>query len=286
LDALEQATRALRDAPVPAGPPPRLVASTLEALQSLNASPDDVLRRERRRIMFRIARYGGLAAAVALLAVAAAIFWLLDRAGGPAFADVVQNVTKAKSVSFTVWQKLTPQSAPLEQRWYFQGDAMRLEIPGTQEGFKAKEPVLQVIIADLKAKKALRLDFVQKSFGWMDIEKNVAEQYVNPIEQFRHLKDKDAERVGDEELGGRKVQVYRLKKLNLFKARGKLEEGESAKLWVDPRSGLPVRMELESWTADRKGKTVLLFKNFTWNEPLAPELFRLEVPKGFTVQQR
>jgi len=41
---------------------------------------------------------------------------------------------------------------------------------------------------------------------------------------------------------------------------------------------------LESWNADHKGKMMLIFDQFTWNETLAPEMFRLEIPKGFTVQ--
>jgi uncharacterized membrane protein YgdD (TMEM256/DUF423 family) len=73
-DVLDRATAALRDAAAPEGPPPGLVASTVEALQSLNPTPDAVRLRERRRTMLYLARYGGLAAAVVLLAVAAGAF--------------------------------------------------------------------------------------------------------------------------------------------------------------------------------------------------------------------
>jgi outer membrane lipoprotein-sorting protein len=285
-DVLDRATGALRDAPVPGGPPPWLVASTLRALQPPGAAPDAVRRRERRRIMFRIIRYGGLAAAAVLVGVAIAALALLDRAAGPAFADVLENVKKARSVSFTVLQQRTAASPPLESRWYFQGDAMRLEVLGTPEAADAPKPPLQVVIADLKEKKALRLDFVRKSYGWMTIDEEVAHQFANPIEQLRQLKDQDAERQGDEELDGRKVQVYRLKGLDLFMARGKVEEGESAKLWVDPRSGLPVRLALESSIPSGKGKAVVVLSSFTWNEPIAPEMFRMEVPEGFTTRQK
>jgi outer membrane lipoprotein-sorting protein len=285
-DGLERALAVLRAAPVPDGPPPHLVASTVEALRSRETPPDTVRPSERRRIMFRIARYSGLAAASVFLVVAAGFFWLWNSHPGLAFGDVVENVKKAKSVTFTCTQKLTPHSPVLKQRWYLQDNKMRLELPGVQESFRANEPVLMAIIADFDKKKVLRLDFVRKLAQRWDITKDITKHWVNPIDQLRRLKDQDAERLADEKLDGRPVQVYRLKKLHIWNADQDVKEGELAKVWVDPKSGLPVRFLIESWNADHKGKTRLVFADFVWNKPLAPEMFKLEVPKGFTLDNK
>jgi outer membrane lipoprotein-sorting protein len=235
--------------------------------------------------MIRIARYGSVATAAAVLLALVVSFLVLDRNAPLAFGQVVENVKKAKSVSFTLKQKLTPESQSLEQKWFLLGDSIRMEIPGTQEAFHAEEGTILAAIGNLKEKKALQLDFVRKTAQWLDIEKNVPKQFANPIDRLRQLKDQDAKRVADEELDGRKTHVYELAKLDFFGGKGKIEEGESAKVWVDPKSGLPVRIVIEGWNADKKAKMKLIFEQFTWNEELAPEMFKLEVPKGFTVEE-
>jgi outer membrane lipoprotein-sorting protein len=63
-----------------------------------------------------------------------------------------------------------------------------------------------------------------------------------------------------------------------------VDEGETATLWVDPDSGLPVRIELVSLSADRKDKALLIFDQLTWNESLDAALFELEPTEGFTRQ--
>ena len=57
---------------------------------------------------------------------------------------------------------------------------------------------------------------------------------------LRQLKDQDAERIGEEVLDGRRTQVYRLKKADFMDLR--ITEPEVAKVWVDPKTSLPVRI--------------------------------------------
>jgi outer membrane lipoprotein-sorting protein len=284
-DLVDQAAdtlrQALRDTPVPAGPPDDLAAATIEALRS-RGSPPDAARRGGRRAIVRLARYGGLAAAALLLAAAGASLWLLDRSAPPAFGQVVDNVKKARSVTFTLRQKLTPQSPTLEQKWYLQGDAARLEIPGTQGDIHSDLPVLMAVVVDYRRKKAVELDFVHKTARERDLSDRMARDFSNPIEGLRRLTDKDAERVGEDQLDGRKMLVYRLKRLDFLGMKGTVEEGETAKVWVDAASALPARIVIEAFTADRKGQSSLIFEKFAWNEPLAANLFRLDVPEGFT----
>jgi outer membrane lipoprotein-sorting protein len=79
-------------------------------------------------------------------------------------------------------------------------------------------------------------------------------------------------------LDGRKTQVYRIKKAEVFMGL-RLTEGETAKLWVDAKTGLPVRIAVGD--PSDKDKRFIVFEQFAWNEALDPDLFSLEVPKGF-----
>lgn len=100
VDDLDLATAALRDMSIPDGPPSQLMASTVEALQSASIPPDVIRLNERKQKMFRLIRYSGAAAAVALLAVLAGWLFLMDGTASPVFADVVKKIKNAKSVTF------------------------------------------------------------------------------------------------------------------------------------------------------------------------------------------
>ncbi len=57
---------------------------------------------------------------------------------------------------------------------------------------------------------------------------------------------------------------------------------ESAKLWVDPKTGLPVRIAVGD-PAD-KDKQFIVFEQFSWNQQLDQAMFKLEVPNGFPLK--
>jgi hypothetical protein len=293
MDLLDQAVRALRDEAVPEGPPAQVVASTVEALQTTTASPEVVRLLQTRRLMIRIARYGSIATAAAVLLALGGVM-LLHRNAALAFGEVVERVKEAKSVTFITKMPgiLQGKKGIKQQKFYIQGDAYRMEIPSAQEGAQVPPdapPVLLAIIADAKQKKALQLDFVRKTAqimkgdekGWQEMAKGLA----NPVEQLRLLKDEDAERIGEEVLNGRKTQVYRLKKTDIFMGV-RVTEPEVAKVWVDPKTSLPVRFAVERPADGGKVETVIVFEQFTWNKDRDPNLFKVEVPKGFTLKDK
>src|SRR5947208_5478265 len=108
IDVLDRATAALRNASVSEPPPERIVAATMETLNSRFSQAEinspEILRREndRRQRMFRIARYSSLAAALLLAAVGASLALLWDRGASTAFGQVIENMKKATSVSCTI----------------------------------------------------------------------------------------------------------------------------------------------------------------------------------------
>jgi outer membrane lipoprotein-sorting protein len=270
---LDRATQAMRAVPTPAGPPADVVARALEALNAASISPDIVRLRERRKLMFRILRYS-TGAVAGLLAIVAGTIWLMDRNASVSFAQVVDNVQKAKSVSFVLKQKLGGQPE-LESRMFIQGDFFRYELDGPPP-----MGTMLIMIVNGNERKGLQLDVARKIATKIDLEGRVpAEELREPIERLRNLKANANDNVtalGDEELNGRKCQVYQVK--------GRIKEAsrfvpDEFKLWVDAKSGWPVRIQ----AAD--AQTSLTFELFKWDEPLRDELFSLKVPRGYLLEQ-
>jgi len=291
-DLLDEAVRALREEAVPEGPPAPLVASTIESLQKTMMSPEVVRQERRSKLMIRIARYGTLATAAAVML---AVGVSLIHPSPLAFGQVIENVKRAKSVTFVTKMPTIIRGSErgvLHQKWYIQGEHYRLEIPSAQEGvdIPADAPsVMLALIADSKQKKSLQIDFVRKTAKFLDIDEKRWKQMAqaNPIDKLRQLKNDDAEPIGQEVFDGRKTQVYRLKKADYLELR--LGEGDTAKLWADPKTGLPVRIRIDGQTPASRGqndKTFLIFEQFTWDENLDPSLFKLEAPEGFTLEQK
>jgi outer membrane lipoprotein-sorting protein len=269
------AAEVLRNTAIPTGPPEDLVRETLARLRSEELTWEANRLRERRRIMFRIARYGGLAAAAAAVVVVLSSLWLMHQSATPAFADVVANVQKAKSVTFRMTQKLTPHSPTLHSKGYLQGDNARLELLDPQD------KVVEAFVVDLHNKKGMRLNFVNKTAQPISVDKKMPVGF-NPIDDLRKAKDSDAKLIGNEDLNARKTWVYEFTQLHVLGLSGKVKEGETAKLWVDAASGLPARMVIEvSSMTGGKFKSSLIFEDFEWNKPLSADFFKLEVPPGF-----
>jgi dipeptidyl aminopeptidase/acylaminoacyl peptidase len=100
----------------------------------------------------------------------------------------------------------------------------------------------------------------------------------DPIDQLRNLKEdaKDhAKSLGDEVVGGRKCHVYQIKGLTKPLWIG----GDQFTLWADAKTGLPVKIH----AGDEH--TSVTFEDFQWNEPLKEDLFSLEIPKGYTLEE-
>jgi len=228
--------------------------------------------------MIRLARYSGMSAAALVLAALLGGLFLMDRTSTVAFADVadvIKNVKQAKSVTLTSRQKFGNQPE-FTFKWSMQGNAVRMEIPD------------QLIhIADLKKKKGLQINIPRKTAYEFPLEKPVAGAFANPVDQIRRVNAKDAERIGEERLDGRKTIVYRFEKIDFLGAKGK----GRMKVWVDPKTKLPVRIRIGMNTRrgakpqDRPFDTVMTLEDFEWNKSLDPKLFRLKVPDGYTVKQ-
>ena len=266
-ELLARATNALRDGQPSDAPPPELVASTLERMRLLDSQPtttthepDAVRLAERRQLMFRIARYSSAIAAAIVVAVFSWLFFADQTTA--AFAGVIENVKEAKSVTLTNKQTIGI-GRTMDTKMYFEGKKMRLEIPG-----------VMAYVADFGAATAYELDLVRKSARSIPVNAGIP----NPVEQLRKVKPDDARLIGEEQIGGRKVQVYQVDKVDFLDAKG---QGQM-KIWVDLETDLPVKLLVDNPNAERSKRTTLNFTDIVWNQELDDSLF--QVPADFTAK--
>lgn len=282
-------------------------APTVEAPASPAATPDTVRLHERKRTMFRIARYSSIAAAAVVVSVVAGYSLPVHPTASVTFAQVIENVTKAESISFVFRQKIGSQPV-MVSRMYMQRDRLRMDLVGAEitadlagsqaEGAKKlKElreggnlPVLLTLIGDTSRKDAIELDHFRKTAVkskrmYIRAEAGIPQ---NLVEQFRNVKGEDAELVGEHQRDGRKVLAYRLTKLDLPSFMARKEPGDQMEMtvWADAKTGLPVRIRVEgALSATRDDHSFFDWDEFAWNQPLDPGLFSLEVPEGYAVKE-
>lgn len=264
-DLLDRASEALRQSPIPAGPSRELVASTIERLQMEipSTDPPDLVRlAQRRNLMIRIAGLSTVLAASVLVALFVGSFFINARTS---FAEMLAEVKKAESVTLTNRQKIG--NAPtFEFKWYMQGQKFRMEMPG-----------VFAYIWDMDEPTYLNLDLVRKIAKAHPANQEAREAFANPVQQLQKAKPEDAKLVSEDEIGGKKVDVYQVAKIDFLGGKG---DG-LMKIWVDRETKLPVKITVEG-PGDNKGagKMCLEFTDFQWNKRLDDKLFK--IPEDFT----
>jgi outer membrane lipoprotein-sorting protein len=87
---------------------------------------------------------------------------------------------------------------------------------------------------------------------------------------------------GEENRNGHKALVYSLKKL-CFRQAPLLQEEESAKLWVDRATGLPVEVQTKTFSPGDSSNKTIVMHDFQWNVEIDQELFQMKAPEDFKV---
>ncbi len=261
---LDEAVRTLLAQPVPEDAIQRVKSrAVLLANPSTVALPSDHASRTRRWKASR-ALVGGLTVAASVLIAVAGVTLFLDRSGGRAFARVIENVNATRSAHCKTATRFGHQRE-IDGQLYLEGNRLRLE------QFNG----LLIQVGDLDQKQALFLDMNHKVAQSAKIDASLAREFANPIDQLRHANTKNAERIGEEILRGRRTQVYKLHKVDLLGMKG---DGEML-LWVDVESELPAKIVVHD--PDPKAEMEMRFDEFVWNEPLDARMFSLSIPDGF-----
>jgi hypothetical protein len=298
-DILDQATAALQSVPIPPEPP-ALLESTLAAVRAGSVSDGAGSRiiqpsTTRRRIVMRILGYSSLATAAAVLIGTGIVFLGTPKLSAAAeFKTAMENAAKAKNMVALNTQKLTPNSPELKMRLTAQGPFIRVDIlnPGGAPGAPTvKElPVIVTMLIDQTRGKSVQLNHFAKTAQTEDIPNRPGESgFPDLVAGFRHLqKAEGITAAGEELLGTVKTKRFTLKTAEFLGGKGPCD----VTVWIDPKSGLPVKVRLESNVPKKVDgklvpsgdKSLILFEDFQFDVKLNDSLFQFEAPKGYTTK--
>jgi hypothetical protein len=264
-DTLEEATRALREVPTPAGPPAELTAATTAEVKNRlagTAPASAVARQKKRRRIMRYVGFGSATAAAIAVATAAALIGFGGNSAAAGFRKALDNAKEAKSVRILSRDPAGKADLTL----HIQGDRIRVDEPGAD---------FPVRIWDLSAKQELILDPPAKTarlkaMTQEDLRKATDERsrIFNLLPTLRAEEGVKVKELPEEKVGGRTTKVFEFS-----------SEDSSGRLWVDAKSNLPVRLKLATKFLSSQLEIDLEFVD--WNVEFDAKLFSLEVPAGY-----
>jgi outer membrane lipoprotein-sorting protein len=200
-----------------------------------------------------------IAVAAAVLIVAAlGVHYMM--APSVTFADVIKPILNARTMifDFIVGDE---ETSPLINET-FVGQRIRRTMSNMPN-------ITQII--DLDDARILALDDKEKTAAYVDIKGPLQERtksYVGAIRKIIAELQDNYEELGEQEIDGQKAVG--------FVIRGPNEE---VKIWADPKTALPIRMELSI------GQLFVILKNFQFDVPIEDSLISMDVPEGYTLQE-
>ncbi|QDU19270.1 hypothetical protein [Urbifossiella limnaea] len=256
-DPLDRAAAEVRDTPVPPVPSD-LAAATVAALAAAEGTL--ATRRRRMKLLRTVGATAALAAAVTLVVVLGS--------GSPASAleAALDKARNARSVKFvSVLHVKHPEMTPQTTTVYWQGAKVRFE-----QGDHVR-------VADYAANCGVFL-YPAVKYAWR--LKNVAKMEP-PLAQYERFVASRGAKDGTDDVRGVKADRYRLKV-------DRKDDPQDVRLWVDPRTGWPVKLEATGTVQmpDGTGKDTpapytLTDDRYEWDAPLDAKLFEVEVPAGW-----
>lgn len=230
---------------------------------------------ERTRNMKRIARF--IVAATILLAAGILVSWIVIGGGSNniAFAEIAKALDGIRTATYDCTMEMkNPMDGTtntISMKSFFLApsrERVEMSMGSTEDS--------SVMILDHQEMKGLVLAPKQKLATAMDLSKiRKPAGTSNPFEMVRKLvqeggngEDEKIESLGKKEIDGRVLVGFR-SRINMA----------SQTFWADPRTARLVRIEVEFPNAGGRG----VMSNFRYDTELAPSLFSLEPPSGYTV---
>lgn len=196
-------------------------------------------------------------AAAAIIVIAAVIGVNSFLGGTVTFPDVVKPILNAQTIVFDLVFGNDEENPVMHEE--VTGSLIRRtisNIPG------------MVMIIDLDNNKMLALDTAAKEAGYVDLGE-VGDKTQNYIEGVRKLivelqeKRADVEKLSERQIDGKKAVGFKGGNPN-----------EKLTIWADPKTALPIRIELEI------GQLNITFKNFEFDPQV--KKISMDVPPGYT----
>ena len=221
-------------------------------------------------------------AAAAVVIIAALIG--LNQFGGSfdgasvAWAQVVKNVEKAKTVTFRLKTSMTgmPDSEIMVYDSSKYGSRLDVYVGGkiTTRIYGPKDKNVSVMVIP-EAKRYTRMSFTDQQRHQMHEREKDPREFVALFLSVDHT-----------ELGRRTIDGIEVEGLEVDspKVGGGMFESAIGRLWVDVKTELPVRMEIEGVSAGGKIQTKIVMDEFEWDEKLDASEFEPNIPADYTLQ--
>lgn len=298
-DNIEQSIRKLRFK-TSAGTDERVLSDAFAALeklvkQKLSVKQPDLLRAIMKS---RITKFAAVAAIII------GVFLVLRHSTGqievtsPVFADVLEQIYKARTVTYK--ETFYPERRPsfTTEKMVIESGQMRSVLPHGD-----------ITIFDFSGGKNLHLTpQTKRAILTHRVGRPRRKQLFNYLDWVSRIHEESGEFAGQEEINGQMTDVFVIQK----------DFGKTT-VWVDPETNLPVRVERVSTpNPDReiivpemslalnefggeeneissiiisggKGiqkKMTIVMSDFVWDAELDESLFSLEVPKGYSVEEK
>jgi outer membrane lipoprotein-sorting protein len=239
----------------------KLLGNVLQALNENEKKQSGTIKPEIwRKIMNTKMRKFAIAATILVVVLIGVLY--LGGSSGTVYADVVQQLQKARTLMYTVTSSSPVEGiTPTEIKIAFKEPGyMRMTMPG---GY--------ITVMDWTTGKGLSLIPPRNQFIEMELDNipdDAAQREFDAIERLKTLPDRADEQLGERIMDGRTVQGFRVN-----------EGGMTNTVWIDPKTRELVLVESELPNAP--GMSVIM-SDFQFNVELPDELFSLTPPNGYT----
>ena len=273
----------------------RRMAEVLEPEQAVTIRPTFLTRsRNTWRWIMRSPVSRVAAAAIFVLAIGGVALWFHGGGTTPACADFLQPILEAKTVTYKLTTERTGPSAGMARMMRLPADAqkelantttaqvMKLDANRSRMEFESRDKSKRINISDRGQGKGLWLYPAEKRatiYNTANKPKGKAPKGGDPTAFYRSLllDARDKPNVKREPLGEKDIDGHRVVGVRIS------SPGMVMSLWGDPKTCLPVRVEMTSaWMPDVK----LTMSDFAFNVDLDESLFSVEPPAGYKVEVR
>lgn len=257
------------------------------ALSARPASPPSFNRRMRASAPVTIV-------VVVLAGITIYLPWPISDSTNIVFAEVKQQVQKTRTVQYisTRFHKVLPETRP----WIGKEEVSRVRILGRYRRRIEKEDaqgnVYHVDLFDAKSGMQVSIDPINKVFAVFEQQVTIDVDTGSRTESTAEPNldadlFKSIHRIPDdvEELPPAKVDGRTAARFREIRKQGPVTWTRT--IWADPKTKLPVRVEVKSRSTDpRIGPAHWVLSDFTFDAELDASLFSTEPPVGYSVERK
>jgi hypothetical protein len=260
---LDRVVTALREEPIPDFSDP--CTSRAQAVTRANADRGTRSRLQRMEPGMSV-RWLAVGAAIAAIALLIVVLSAHGPGGGAgvAFAEVQQAVSSAKSMSCRTLSILGDREPSV---------SAGVSVLGV--GSRSEGPNGWVSITNVKARRSMWIDHRSRKAGikQLYVEEGRKSAHAGIFEKIRDLPASGATALGATEFEGKMVLKF------AFEAMGQFV------VYVDPKTHLPLRMELniEKGSGGQRYREVTT--DFVFDAPVDESLFEIKAPAGYAVSR-